>query len=205
MEQWLPDYDSCRLFALNLFTFVINPFTSEAYFDYDEFKRCAYFQQRLSDTLVDLEIEYVNRIISKIKNDPQPEEIKITELNLWNKVIKVAQEGRRSGNGFTALGDMLAALNMKYDSDIAIKTIEKVCSEKMHSELQCSIDLAILRGSFPLHDFKKEYFYDFNHEMLGRNEFYQFILNTYLDEINRMRTYGRRNLSWSTVNGGFTK
>lgn len=147
-EQWLQAYDSCRLMALNLFSIVDNPFTKKAKINYEKLYEVAYMQQRLADTLVDLEIEHVERIINKIKTDPEDENVKRTELELWGKILETAKNGRRTGCGFTALGDMLAALNLKYDSVEAKTIIKEVCKVKMQAELDCTIDLAVLRGTF---------------------------------------------------------
>jgi len=147
-EQWLNAFDSCRLMALNLFSIVKNPFTKNAEIDWNTLYEISYLQQRLADNLVELEMEYVQRIITKIKSDPEPEEIKAVELDLWENVYKTAKAGRRTGCGFTALGDMVAALGLGYDSDEGIAIMEKVAKVKMEAELDCSIDLAILRGTF---------------------------------------------------------
>lgn len=147
-EQWLPPYDSCRLFALNLLSIILNPFTKDSKIDFDKLYEIAYMQQRLADDLVELELIHVQRIINKIKNDPEPEDVKQTELDLWENVYKIAKAGRRTGCGFTALGDMLAAMGVKYDSKEALEIVEKVMRVKMQAELDCTIDLAILRGTF---------------------------------------------------------
>lgn len=147
-EQWMQAYDACRLLALNLFSVVKNPFTKHAAIDWDKLYEISYIQQRLADDIVDLEIEYVDRIIQKINNDKEDSEVKRTELNLWKNVKKVATASRRTGCGFTALGDMLAAIGLKYDSKEALKITEEVLKTKMRAELDCSIDLAILRGTF---------------------------------------------------------
>ena len=147
-EQWMNPYDACRLLALNLFGVVVNPFTKETYIDYDKLYYISYMQQRLADDIVDLEIEYVDRIINKIINDPEPEEVKATELELWKNIKATAMASRRTGCGITALGDMLAAIGLKYDSEQALEVINEVMKVKMAGELDCTIDLAILRGTF---------------------------------------------------------
>lgn len=147
-EQWMQAYDACRLLAGNLFSFVVNPFTFDAYIDFEKLYEVFYIQQRLADDIVDLEIEYVQRIIDKIKSDPEPDDIKQTELNLWMNVQATAKASRRTGCGITGLGDMLAALGVKYDSEEALEITEKVMKKKMEAELDCTIDLAILRGTF---------------------------------------------------------
>jgi ribonucleoside-diphosphate reductase alpha chain len=147
-EQWLQAYDACRLLALNLFNIVKNPFTDKSEIDWDKLYEIAYVQQRLADDIVDLEVEYIERIICKIKCDPESENVKRMELDMWDNILRVAQSSRRTGCGFTGMGDMLAALGLKYDSDEAISIIEQVTKKKMEAELDCTIDLAILRGSF---------------------------------------------------------
>ena len=141
-------YDACRLLALNFFSFVVNPFTEKAYIDYDKLYEIAYLQQRLADDIVVLELEYIDRIIAKIKSDPEPEQVKAIELELWENIRKTTKASRRTGCGFTALGDMLAALNLKYDSEQALQVIDKVMRTKLAGELDCTIDLAITRGTF---------------------------------------------------------
>jgi ribonucleoside-diphosphate reductase alpha chain len=151
-EQWMQAYDACRLLAANMFSFVVNPFKKDAHIDYDTVYRVFYMQQRYADLIVDLEIKYVNAIIAKIDSDPEPEDVKATERNLWVKVRDTAAASRRTGCGFTALADMLAALNLKYDSKEAIEVIKQVMKTKMRAELDCTIDLAILRGTFEGYD-----------------------------------------------------
>lgn len=185
-------YDACRLIAVNLFSFVNNPFTKDAEFDIQTFYEINYEAMRLSDNLIDLELEHIDRILRKIAEDPEPFEDKRTEFELWEKIKKTAASSRRTGLGFTALGDTLAALGLKYDSDKSLEIIEQIMSKKMESELDCTIDLAILRGTFNGWDSNLEY-----HEV--SNDFYKFIRNNYPDQYERMFKYGRRNVSWSTV------
>lgn len=211
-EQWLPAYDSCRLFAANLFSLVDNPFTSQAQINPNKVYEIFYMQQRLADDLIDLELEHIEKIIEKIKNDPEPEEIKRTELELWQNVYKITKAGRRTGCGFTGLGDMLAALNLKYDSPEAIDAIQLLCKTKMEAELDCTIDLAILRGTFEGWNPKKEFgeesqvisdlknlsdVFVFNKSQV--NDFYNMFITEFPEQVKRMYLYGRRNVSWSTV------
>lgn len=147
-EIGMQPYDACRLIAVNLFSFVVNPYTKDAYFDFKKFYEVNYEAMRLSDDLIDLELEHIDRIIQKIHLDPEPVEVKYEELRLWNKVKQTATASRRTGLGFTSLGDALAALGLKYDSDEALVEIERIMKTKMESELDCTIDLSILRGSF---------------------------------------------------------
>ena len=203
-EQWLNAFDSCRLMALNLFSIVDNPFTKKASINWNTLYEIAYLQQRLADNLVELEMEYVQRIIAKIKSDPEPEEIKAVELDLWENVYKTAKAGRRTGCGFTALGDMVAALGLKYDSDEGIAIMEKVAKVKMEAELDCSIDLAILRSTFEGWD--KDLEFDINYlnsgdidYVGGENDFYEMLTEEFYPQCLRMIKFGRRNVSWSTV------
>jgi len=195
-------YDSCRLIAVNLFSFVINPFSDSAEFDYKKFYEINYEAMRLSDDLVDLEIEHVNRIINKIIADPEPEEVKRQELDLWWKILATAKASRRTGLGFTGLGDVFAALNMKYGSEESLEFTERFMKVKMRSELDCTVDLSILRGTFKDNDYNLEF--ETAQKLSGtvvrgRNEFYDMLLNEFPTECKRMMEYGRRNVSWSTV------
>lgn len=147
-EQWMPPYDACRLLALNLFSIVKNPFTIGSQIDFEKLYEIAYIQQRLADDIVELELEHIQRILVKIYKDPEPNDIKATELELWKNVYATTKASRRTGCGLTGLGDMLAALRLPYDSDKALEIVERVMKEKMRAELDCTIDLAILRGTF---------------------------------------------------------
>lgn len=147
-EIFMQEYDACRLIAVNLFSFVDEPFTKEAKFNFNKFYEVNYDSMRLSDDLIDLELEHIDRILTKIQSDTEPQEVKERELKLWNKVKQTAQHSRRTGLGFTALADTLAALGLKYDSDEGLEVIEQIMKTKMESELDCTIDLAILRGTF---------------------------------------------------------
>lgn len=197
-EIFMQPYDACRLIAVNLFSFIVNPFTEDAYFDFKKYYKYNYETQRLMDDLVDLELEHIDRIIAKIKSDPEPEEVKKVELDLWAKISKVAASGRRTGTGVTALGDTLAALNLKYDSEEGIKKIEAIMHTKMESELDCIIDLAVLRGTFDGWDKTLEYDED-DDGIFGLNPFYQFLLEEFPEQTHSMRQYGRRCISWSTI------
>jgi ribonucleoside-diphosphate reductase alpha chain len=191
--------DTCRLIATNMFCFVVNPFTSEAHIDEEKVYKVFYLQQRMGDNLVDLEIEYAQRIIKKIKKDKQPDYIKLPELMLWQQVIDKAERGRRTGNGITALGDMIAALNLKYDSEEGLAVVQKVMSIKMKAELDCSVDLAILRGPFKDWDYKKEFTETKDFAPKGLNSFYQMLVEEFPEQVLRMIKYGRRNVNWSTI------
>ena len=194
-------YDACRLIALNLYSFVKNPFTKDAEFDSDKFYRITYEAMRLSDDLIDLELKHIDRIIEKISKDAT--ETNRTELELWLNIRSTAEASRRTGLGFTALGDCLAALGYKYDSEEALLFIEQMMHIKMEAELDCTIDLAILRGTFNGWSKEKEFT---NHpDIIGMNDFYDFVLINFPTQAKRMMEHGRRNVSWSTVSGGFIK
>ncbi len=203
-EIALPAYDSCRLIAINFTKFVEKPFTKDAYFNFNKFYEIAYETLRLGDDLVDIELKQVQAIINKIKSDPEPQEDRSVELKLWENVYKIGKEGRRTGIGLTGLADMLAMLGIKYDSAESEKIIETVMSIKMKAELDSTIDLAILRGHFEGWDFDKEYEtekdVDNDREFYwGENSWYTFIQNEYKSQFKRMKYYGRRNISFSTV------
>ena len=195
-EIFMQPYDACRLIALNLYSFVKNPFTKDAEFDSDKFYRITYEAMRLSDDLIDLELEHIDRILEKISDDSQSSAIKYTERKLWLNIRETAESSRRTGLGFTALGDTLAALGYAYDSEEALLFIEQMMHIKMEAELDCTIDLAILRGPFKGWDDTKEYH---KHTEDPMNKFYEFIGNNFNDQAVKMGKYGRRNVSWSTV------
>ena len=181
--------DSCRLIAINLFNFVENPFTKDAKFLMEEFYKSTYEGQRLMDDLVDLETEAIGRILKKVDGDDEPENIKQVEKETWELLLKTGKEGRRTGLGFTALADMIAALGMPIDSDEAIAKVEEIMKEKCRAEFDSSIDMSLERGSFVGFDAKIE----------KTSEFVQ-MLEVELPEVyERMMKFGRRNISISTV------
>lgn len=181
--------DSCRLIAINLFSFVKNPFTPEAEFDFDKFYEITYEAQRLNDDLVDLELEAIERILGKMENDPEPDHIKAVEKETWKLLYNTGKKGRRTGLGFTALGDTVAALNMGFDSDEALKVIDAIMREKCKAEFDSSIDMSIQRGSFE----------GFNPEIETKSEFVQMLEAEFPELHKRMMENGRRNISLSTV------
>jgi ribonucleoside-diphosphate reductase alpha chain len=197
-EIFMQPYDACRLIAINLFSFIVNPFIRGSRFDFTRFKKVVYAAMRMSDNLVDLELEHIDRILAKIDADPEDEEVKLAERNLWLKVRKTAAASRRTGLGFTGLGDMLAALGMKYDSKEALEFTDTLMNAKMEAELKCTTDLAIIRGTFTDWDANKE-FKIVDGKLVGQNRFFQFIVDTYPELANKMYIHGRRNVSWSTV------
>ncbi len=181
--------DSCRLIAMNLYHFVDKPFTKEASFDYKKFYEVTYESQRLMDDLVDLELEAIEKILTKIQSDKEPYDIKQIELNTWKLLYEAGKKGRRTGLGFTALGDTMAALNMQFDSTQAMEEVEKIMRTKCEAEFSSSIDMSIERGSFE----------GFNEKIENTSEFVQMLQKELPEVYTRMMKYGRRNISISTV------
>lgn len=181
--------DSCRLIAINLLSFVENPFTAEASFNHEKFYEVTYEAQRLMDDLVDLELEAIERILAKVASDPEPDYIKDNELRTWKLLYETGKKGRRTGLGFTALADTMAALNLKFDSDAAIESVKHIMQTKCKAEFDSSIDLSIERGSFK----------NFNPEIEKQSEFVQMLQKEFPDVYQRMMKHGRRNISISTV------
>ncbi len=181
--------DSCRLIALNLFSFIDEPFTRNASFNYKKFYETTYEAQRLMDDLVDLELEHVERILGKIKSDPEPAYIKFVEEETWKLFYNSGKKGRRTGLGFTALADAMAALGFKFDSENALKEIEKIMKVKCEAEFDSSIDMAIERGKFE----------DFNPKIENTSAFVHMLQKELPEIYKRMMLFGRRNISLSTV------
>lgn len=181
--------DSCRLIALNLFSFIDNPFTGKAAFDFKKFYETVYESQRLMDDLVDLELEHIDTILSKVNNDPEPDYIKQVEIDTWKLLQKAGKKGRRTGLGFTALADAIAALGLNYDSDESLNVIEKIMKTKCEAEFTSSIDMAIERGRF----------HNFDPAIEKTSEFVQMLETEMPAVYDRMMKYGRRNISLSTV------
>ena len=193
-EQPMTIYDTCRLILTNLYSFVKDMYTESATVDFDLLYKVCYETMRLGDNLVDLEIEYLDRILKKIKEDSEPMAQKQIEFDLWTNVKDMAKNGRRVGCGITALGDMLAALLLKYGEEESFEIVDKVMHTKMEAELDCSIDLAILRGAFDGFDADLEF-----PDGQGGNDFYTMLLNEFPVQVERMKKYGRRNINWSTI------
>ena len=181
--------DSCRLIAINLFSFVDEPFTKKAKFNLNKFYEVVYETQRLMDDLVDLELEAVEKILAKIDADPEPDYIKQVELETWKLLYDTGRKGRRTGLGFTALADAVAALNIKFDTDEALQVVDDIMKTKMTAEFNSSIDMAITRGQF----------HGFNRNIEDTSEFVQMLSNEFPDLYERMMENGRRNISISTV------
>lgn len=149
-------YDSCRLMAINLYSYVRNPFTPEAEFDFDLFRRHVRKAQRVMDDIIDLEMEKIDTIIAKIEEDPETPEVKQTELNLWKKIRSKTLKGRRTGCGTTGEGDMLAALNLRYGTKEATDFSERVHKEIAVNYYAASVDMAEERGAFGIYDAERE-------------------------------------------------
>jgi ribonucleoside-diphosphate reductase alpha chain len=181
--------DSCRLIALNLFSFVENPFTPTAAFNFKKLYEVAYEAQRLSDDLVELELQHIDRILEKVAADPEPDYIKEVEVRTWKMLQEQGKKGRRTGLGFTALGDALAALGLSFDSAEALSAIDEIQKLKCIAEFDSSIDLSIERGSFE----------GFDSEIENTSEFVQMMKEEMNDTYSRMMKFGRRNISVSTV------
>jgi ribonucleoside-diphosphate reductase alpha chain len=149
-------YDSCRLLAVNLYSYVIHPFAKDAYFDFDLFSQHVMYAQRIMDDIIDLEMEKINQILGKIKSDPEDDAIKQTELDLWEKIKDKTLLGRRTGVGTTAEGDMLAAMGMIYGTEDATDFSEKVHKMVALSAYRSSVVMAKERGAFSIYDAKRE-------------------------------------------------
>lgn len=182
-------YDSCRLLAVNLYSFVDNPFTETAKFNFEKFRHYVRIAQKIMDDIVDLELEKIDRIISKIETDPEALEIKNTERQLWEKIREKAIQGRRTGHGITAEGDMLAALNIQYGSEEAIDFSEEVHKELALAAYRESVEMAKERGAFPIYDSKRE----------ADNPFINRIKEADPSLYEEMKIFGRRNISLLTI------
>src|SRR5690554_4764003 len=152
----LCSYDSCRLLAINLYSYVQNPFTAEAYFDFELFAEHVGYAQRMMDDIIDLELEKIDAILGKIDIDPEEEEIKRIERNLWLEIKHKANEGRRTGVGITAEGDMLAALGIRYGSEEGTEFSVKVHKTLALAAYRSSVEMAKERGPFAILDRKRE-------------------------------------------------
>jgi ribonucleoside-diphosphate reductase alpha chain len=182
-------YDSCRLLAINLYSYVEKPFTKDAYFNGDLFIKHAHVAQRMMDDIIDMEVEKVNRIIEKIDADPESEEIKLVEKRLWEKIREKTLQGRRTGIGITAEGDMLAALGLRYGSEDAIKFSTEVHKLLAIEVYRSSVNLAKERGAFPIYEAEKE----------EGNPFIERIKEHAPHVYEKMMKYGRRNIAMLTI------
>lgn len=182
-------YDSCRLIAVNLYSYVENPFTPQATFNYQKFNKHVQMAQRIMDDIVDLELEKVNKIVEKIEDDPENIEIKRTELNLWKKIKTKSIQGRRTGVGITAEGDMLAALGLKYGTPEATDFCEDIHKKLALAAYRSSVDMARDRGSFPIYDSIREEKNPMVMRLRAEDE------QLYQDMVK----YGRRNIALLTI------
>ena len=182
-------YDSCRLLALNLYSYVDNPFTPKAKFNFKKFKEHVHFAARMMDDIIDLELEKIDSILAKIDSDPEDEEIKHVERHLWEKIYDKAVRGRRMGIGITAEGDMLAALNMRYSSDEANAFAVEVQKTLAVEAYRASVMMAKERGAFPIFDANRE----------KDNPFINRIKEADPEVYEQMLKYGRRNIAMLTI------
>ncbi len=182
-------YDSCRLLAINMYSYVNNPFTPEAWFDFDLFSKHVQLAQRIMDDIIDLEMEKIDRIIAKIESDPEDIDIKNTEFQLWEKIKTKTSQGRRTGVGTTAEGDMLAAMGLTYGTDEAIKFSEKVHKAVALAAYRSSVTMAKERGAFSVYDAKRE----------ENNPYISRIREADPALYEEMTKYGRRNIACLTI------
>lgn len=182
-------YDSCRLLAVNLYSYVEHPFTPQAEFNFELFKQHVAMAQRLMDDIIDLEQEKIDRIIKKIQSDPQSEEVKHTELHLWEKIKYKTAQGRRTGVGITAEGDMIAALGLRYGTEEATDMAVKVQRTLALSAYRSSVKMAKERGAFPVYDKARE----------AKNPFILRIREYDVELYAEMQQYGRRNIACLTI------
>lgn len=182
-------YDSCRLLAINLYSYVDNPFTPQATFNFELFKKHVAMAQRFMDDIIDLEQEKIDAILNKVANDPQSDEVKYTERHLWEKIKHKTAQGRRTGVGITAEGDMLAALGLRYGTEEATEMAVKVQQTLALSAYASSVNMAKERGAFPIYDAKRE----------ENNPFVLRIKEHDAALYDDMVKYGRRNIACLTI------
>jgi ribonucleoside-diphosphate reductase alpha chain len=188
-EITLSAFDSCRLIAMNLYSYVVNPFGEKAYFDYELFAKHGAMTQRLMDDMIDLEAEKVLQIIAKIESDPECSDIKQRELDLWYKIHDRCVKGRRTGTGVTAMGDTLAALGIKYGSEESIATIGKIMKTLCLASFRSSCDMAKEVGTFPI----------WNWETEKDSQFLAMIKENDPKLYEDISKYGRRNIANLTI------
>lgn len=182
-------YDSCRLLAINLYSYVVNPYTKEAYFDFDLFKKHVALAQRIMDDIIDLELEKIEKIIAKIDSDPESEEVKEAEKHLWEKIYKKSGQGRRTGVGITAEGDMLAAMGLRYGTEEATEFSEQVHKTIAMEAYRSSVNMAKERGAFAIYDSERE----------KNNPFINRLKEADPELYEEMKKYGRRNIACLTI------
>lgn len=182
-------YDSCRLLAINLYSYVKNPFTPEAMFDFALFRQHVRVAQRIMDDIIDLELEMIDKILKKVDSDPESDEVKQTERNLWLKIKKKSAQGRRTGVGTTAEGDMLAALGLTYGTADAINFSERVHKTLAVEAYRSSVEMAKERGAFEIYDAKRE----------RNNPFVNRLMEADPSLYAEMQEFGRRNIACLTI------
>ena len=182
-------YDSCRLIAVNLYSYVKNPFTPQAYFDYDQFAEHVACAQRMMDDIIDLEMEKIEKILDKIKSDPETAEVKTTEMNLWNKIRTKTLKGRRTGVGTTGEGDMIAAMGLRYGTPEATEFSVSVHKALALAAYGSSVQMAKERGAFEIYDAKRE----------ENNPYINRIREAKPELYEEMVKYGRRNIACLTI------
>ena len=182
-------YDSCRLLSINLFSYVVNPFTDKAYFDYEKFKKHVTIAQRIMDDIVDMELEKIDLIMEKVNTDPQSEEVKVSEYHLWEKIKRKSGLGRRTGVGITAEGDMIAAMGLRYGTQEATDFSVEVHKTLALAAYRSSVEMAKERGAFEIYDAKREENNPFINRIKSADE------SLYAD----MCKYGRRNIACLTI------
>ena len=182
-------YDSCRLLAINLYSYVQNPFTKGAFFDFPLFRKHIAVAQRIMDDIIDLELEKIDAILDKVHADPETDEVKGVEIRLWEKIKQKAKEGRRTGVGITAEGDMLAALGLRYGSDDAIDFAVDIQRTLAVEAYRASVYLAKDRGSFKIYETRRE----------ENNPFIRRLKEADADLYTDMVKYGRRNIACLTI------
>lgn len=182
-------YDSCRLLAINLYSYVKNPFTPKAYFDFDLFRKHVQLAQRIMDDIIDLEMEKIDKILEKITSDPENEDIKNTEIQLWQKIKTKTSQGRRTGVGTTAEGDMLAALGLRYGTEEAIDFSEEIHKAVALAAYRSSVEMAKERGAFTVYNSKRE----------EKNPYINRLRKADPELYKDMVKYGRRNIACLTI------
>ena len=182
-------YDSCRLLAINLYSYVVNPFTPDAYFDYDLFKKHVGLAQRIMDDIIDLESEKIEMILAKIDSDPESMEVRQTERHLWEKIQRKTLQGRHTGVGITAEGDMIAALGLRYGTEEATDCAELIQKTLALAAYRSSVMLAKERGAFEIFDAKRE----------EKNPFINRLREADPALYEDMLKYGRRNIACLTI------
>ena len=182
-------YDSCRLLAINLYSYVKDPFTAQATFDFELFRQHVQLAQRIMDDIIDLEAEKIEKILEKIDSDPESVEVKQSERHLWEKIRQKTLLGRRTGVGITAEGDMLAALGLRYGTEEATDFAEQVQKSLALAAYNSSVQMAKERGAFAIYDAKRE----------EQNPFIQRLREADPQLYTAMTTYGRRNIACLTI------